>query len=53
MLDVQLDSPEVLRVIGWLVLIVGTLFTIAIMLEGKSSKQKKRHNIFDEKDIFN
>ena len=53
MLDVQLDSPEVLRVIGWLVLIVGAMFTITIMFEGKSTKQKKRHNNFDEKDIFN
>lgn len=52
MLDVQLDSPEVLRVIGWLCLIVGSLFTVAIMVEGKSTKQKKRHNIFDEKDIY-
>lgn len=52
MLEIQLDSPEVLRVIGWLCLIVGAMFTIAIMIEGKSTKQKKRHNIFDETDIY-
>lgn len=53
MLEIQVESPEVLKILGYIVTIVVVFFTIAIMVEGKSTKRKKNHNIFDENDIFN
>jgi hypothetical protein len=38
--------------LGYIVAIVVVFFTIAIMFEGKSTKRKKQHNIFDETDIY-
>lgn len=53
MLEIQVESPEVLKALGYIVAIVVVAFTIVIMFEGKSTKRKKNHNIFDETDIFN
>jgi NADH:ubiquinone oxidoreductase subunit 6 (subunit J) len=52
MLEIQVESPEVLKILGYIVAIVVVFFTIAIMVEGKSTKLKKQHNIFDETDIY-
>jgi hypothetical protein len=52
MLDIQVESPTVLTALGYICAVVGVLFTIAIMFEGKSTKRKKKHNIFDETDIY-
>jgi len=52
MLEIQVESKEVLTILGYLCAIVGVLFVIAIMIEGKSTKRKKQHNIFDETDIY-
>jgi len=52
MLEIQVESPEVLKALGYIVAIVVVFFTVAIMIEGKSNKRKKQHNIFDETDIY-
>jgi hypothetical protein len=49
MLDIQVESPEVLKILGYIVSIVVVFFTIAIMVEGKSTKRKKE---FNEQDLF-
>jgi hypothetical protein len=49
MLEIQVESPEVLKILGYIVSIVVVFFTIAIMFEGKSTKRKKE---FNEQDLF-
>jgi len=49
MLDIQVESPEVLKTLGYIVAIAVVFFTIAIMFEGKSTKRKKE---FNEQDLF-
>jgi hypothetical protein len=52
MLTINPESPTVLTIIGYACVIFGVLFTLAIMFEGVSTKRKKKHNIFDETDIY-
>lgn len=49
MLEIQVESQEVLTALGYICAAVGVLFTLAIMFEKKSTKRKKE---FNEQDLF-